>query len=207
VKSEMSGAEGPEGLKSKLREELHKYLIASAYLFVCFGVLQMYKTAVLQDAGVHYLPLGVAAVKALIIGKFLLIGDAVRARLQRRPGPLLGRVARRVVWLLVILALLTIAEELVVGWIHGLSIADVQTELRAKSMLERVAEVLLMGLILIPLVAAAELSHALGPGVLKGLFLRPQSGARHGADTDSAGQPNLPLEAVDKRDRQNDSAF
>ena len=78
---------------------------------------------------------------------------------------------------------------------------------RFQSLLERVAEFSLMGLILLPLVASAELNHALGPGVLGGMFLRPQSGAHHGADTESAGRPNLPLAAVDKRDRQNESAF
>ena len=201
------GAGSDASLKSKLREEMIKYGVVSAYLFVFFGVLQWYKAALLQDAGVHYLPLGVAAVKALVIGKFLLIGDAIQARLQGQSGRLLERIAKRVLWLLVILALLTFAEELIVGWLHGQSMVEVQAELRARSMLERVAEFSLMGLILLPLVASAELNHALGPGVLKGLFLRPQSGARHGADTDSAGKPNLPLEAVDKRDRQNDSAF
>lgn len=160
-----SAGEGSDGrVKSRLREEIIKYLVVSAWLFVCFGVLQMYQSAVLQDAGVHYLPLCVAAVKALIIGKFLLIGDAVRARLQRPPGRLPASIATRVVWLLVILALLTVAEELVVGWIHGLSIADVQTELRARSMLERVAEVLLMGLILNPLVATGKCTRPSAPG-------------------------------------------
>jgi hypothetical protein len=191
-------------LKSKLREELIKYGVVSAYLFVFFGVLQWYKAALLQDAGVHYLPLGVAAIKALVIGKFLLIGDAIQARLQGPSGRLLGRIAKRLLWLLVILALLTFVEELVVGWLHGQSMLEVQAELRGRSMLERVAEFSLMGLILLPLVAAAELNDALGPGVLKGLLLQPQGGARHG--TGGAGRPDLPLEAVDKRDRQNDSA-
>ena len=204
---ESAGAGSDGSLKFRLREELIKYGVVSAYLFAFFCVLEWYEAALLQDAGVHFLPLGVAAVKALVIGKFLLIGDAIQARLQRDSGRLPGRIAKRLLWLLVILALLTFAEELIVGWIHGQSMVEMQSELRARSLLESVAELSLMALILLPLVASAELNHALGPGVLKGLFLRSQSGARHGADTDSAGRPNLPLEAVDKRDRQNDSAI
>jgi hypothetical protein len=65
--TESSGPAGGESLKHRLREELRKYLIVSAYLYICFGALQFYKAALLQDAGVHYLPLGVAVVKALII--------------------------------------------------------------------------------------------------------------------------------------------
>ena len=184
--TESSAKEGGESLKHKLREELRKYLIVSAYLFICFGVLLLYKAALLQDAGVNYLPLGVAVVKALIVGKFLLIGDAVRARLQRRPGHLPGRIAMRVFWLLSILALLTIAEELIVGWIHGQSLFEVEAEFHARSTLELVAEVLLMGLILLPLVGAAELSQALGPGVLRSQILRPAHSGRKSTVHDEA---------------------
>jgi hypothetical protein len=170
-----------EGLKSRLREELRKYLIASAYLFVCFGALQFYKAALLHDSGVHYLPLGAAAVKALIVGKFLLIGDALRARLQRRPWRLPGRIVTRVFWLLLILILLTIAEELIVGWIHGHSMVDMESEFRARSMSELTAEIVLMGLILVPLVGAAELSQVLGPGALRSRLPRRTDSGRTAA--------------------------
>lgn len=179
---EFPGSDGHEGLKGRLREELRKYLIVSVYLYICFAALQLYKTALLLDAGVHYGPLGVAVVKALIVGKFLLIGDAIQGRAPRLPGHLPGRIARRVFWLLVILILLTGAEELIVGWIHGHAIAEVEAAFHARSMLELVAEVLLMGLILVPLVATAEASQALGPGVLRRLLLRPVDGGRRGAD-------------------------
>jgi len=178
---------GGESLKHRLRDELRKYLIVSAYLYICFGALQLYKAALLQDAGVHYLPLGVAVVKALIVGKFLLIGDAIRARLQLRPGRLPGRIAMRVFWLLLIVILLTIAEELIVGWIHGRSIAEMQSEFHARSMPELLAEVLLIGLILVPLVAAAEVSQALGPGVLRRQFLRAADSGRQAADHEGTG--------------------
>jgi len=180
--TESFAAGGGESLKQRLREELRNYLIVSAYLFICFGVLQLYKAALLEEAGVNYLPLGVAAVKALIVGKFLLIGDAIRARFQRRPGRLPGRIAMRVFWLLLILILLTIAEELIVGWIHGHSLVEMASEFHARSMTELLAEVLLMGLILVPLVSAAEVSRALGPGVLRSQFLRPANSGREAAD-------------------------
>lgn len=181
-----TGPAASGSLKSRLHEEIVKYVVVSAYLFVSFGVLQLYKAALLQDVGVHYLPLGVAAVKALIIGKFLLIGDAVRARLQARSGRLLAHIAKRVVWLLVVVVLLTIAEELIVGWIHGHSIAEVQSELRARSMLELVAEVMLMALILVPLVAADEIRLVLGPNALRGLLLQLGNSGRQAADSNGA---------------------
>jgi hypothetical protein len=185
--TESSGPAGGESLKHRLRDELRKYLIVSAYLYVCFGALQLYKAALLQDAGVHYAAWGVAVVKALIVGKFLLIGDAVQNRMRRHPQGLPGRIGKRVFWLLVILVLLTIAEELVVGWIHGQSVVEMQAEFHSRSMPELLAEMLLMLLILVPLVAAAEVSQALGPGVLRRQFLRAADSGRQAADHDGAG--------------------
>jgi hypothetical protein len=168
--TESAGPAGGESLKHRLREELRKYLIVCAYLYICFGALQLYKAALLQDAGVHYLPLGVAVLKALIVGKFLLIGDAVQTRMRRQPQGLPGRIAKRIFWLLVILVLLTIAEEWVVGWIHGQSVAEMRTAFHSRSMPELLAEMLVMLLILVPLVATAELNQALGAGGLRRLW-------------------------------------
>ena len=120
--------------------------------------------------------------KALIVGKFLLIGDAIQARLQWRPEHLLGRIAKRLFWLLLVLVLLTIAEELIVGWVHGHAIAEMQAAFRARSLLEGLAEVFLMALIVLPLVAVTEVSRALGPGVLRSQFSRSADGRRSATD-------------------------
>lgn len=55
----------------------------------------------------HYTPLGAAALKALVVAKFLLIGDAIRWVAQRQSRRLPVRIVTRLVWLLVILILLT----------------------------------------------------------------------------------------------------
>jgi hypothetical protein len=184
--SHIESSRPAESLKHRLREELRKYLIASAYLYVCFGAIQLYKAALLQGVGVYYAAWGIAAVKALIVGKFLLLGDAIHARLRRRPGGLPGRIAMRVFWLLLILILLTSAEELIAGWIHGHSFAELLAELQAGSMPVLLAEVLLVGLILVPLVAAAEVNQTLGPDVLRRQLVRAADGGRQ-ADHDGAG--------------------
>ena len=62
--TESAAVQGGESLKQKLREELRKYLVVSAYLFICFGVLQLYKPPLRQVAGVHSRPLGGAGDKA-----------------------------------------------------------------------------------------------------------------------------------------------
>jgi hypothetical protein len=153
-------AKGDESLKQRLREEMRKYLQVSVYLFICFGALLFYKATLLEEAGVRFLPLGVACVKALIVGKFLLIGDAIHSRTHARHGRLARRIATKVLWLLLVLLLLTIAEELLVGWVHGRSLVEMESDFHARSMPELIAEVLLVGLILVPMVGWAELRQA-----------------------------------------------
>ena len=60
----------------KVAHELWQYAIISAYLYVCFGALLFYKAAILNGAGISYAPYGTAAIKALILGKFILLGEA-----------------------------------------------------------------------------------------------------------------------------------
>ena len=42
---------------------------------MCFAAILLYKSAILSSIGEHFLPLGLAAGKALILGKFVLLGD------------------------------------------------------------------------------------------------------------------------------------
>ena len=63
-------------IKQRAREELRNYAIVAGYLYVCFAALLLYKDALLQEQGLSLLPHGIAAAKALILGKFILLGEA-----------------------------------------------------------------------------------------------------------------------------------
>jgi len=158
------------GVKARLREELHKYLAVSGYLYVCFVAIVLFKMAVLRDAGVAYLPLGLAGAKALILGKFVLIGEAARVGSRVGARTVLQRVVRRVALLFALLILLVVVEELLVGWFHGHPVAQTLAEYRHR-LPEVLAMLLLLLLILVPLVAVTEVSHAMGPGALRDLLL------------------------------------
>jgi hypothetical protein len=161
------------GVAGRLRAELRRYWIVVAYLYVCFGALTLYKVGVLSEVGSHYVPLGFAAAKALILGKFVLIGES--ARIGSRPGgrTLLDLIVRKVLSFLLLLIALSVAEEFVAGWLHGRSFAQTLAEYERRSLLEILATCLLVLLVLIPMIATGELSRALGPGVLRRLLLSP----------------------------------
>jgi hypothetical protein len=170
-------SQGP-GLKERAREELRRFVMVSVYLFVCFAALVLYRDALLREAGtLGTVTLGFAAGKALILGKFLLLGEAAGVGSSRGAPTLLHAIVRKAVLLLVFLVVLSVLEELLVGRIHGHSFGETLAEYGRHSVLVLLAKCVLLLLALLPLVATMELSRALGPGVLKRMLLsaRPRA--------------------------------
>ena len=159
--------------KERLREELKRYLAVSTYLYVCLAAILLYKSAILSSIGEHFLPLGLAAGKALVLGKFVLLGEAAGVGTRIGGRTLLQRILTRSVLLLVLLVLLTIVEEIIVGLVHGHSLGQAVAALAERSWLEILASCVLMLLVLIPLVTVTEVSRTLGPGALRQLLLGP----------------------------------
>jgi len=150
-------------LKERARAELRNYAIVATYLYVCFGAILFYKAALLREEGVAFLPHGLAAIKALILGKFILIGEAVGVGTRVRARSIAASVASKTVLFFVLLIVLSVLEELVVGMVHGRTFAEVLTGLRQEAGLEMLATCLLVLLILIPLIAFKEFRQAV-PG-------------------------------------------
>lgn len=157
-------------LKERARRELRNYAIVAAYLYVCFAIVLLFKSALLREEGLEFLPHGIAAIKALILGKFILIGEAagVGTRIGRRT--LLTTIATKVLLFFLLLVALSVIEELLVGAAHGHSFAQTLAGYEKHSLLELIATCLLLLLVLVPLITAKEFSRALGPGVLTRLL-------------------------------------
>jgi hypothetical protein len=159
-------------LAERAREELGHYLVVSAYLYVCFGAVLLHEAALLRSEGLPFESYGLAAVKALIVGKFILLGDATGLTSRPRFATLLTAVIGKTALFLVLLAVLTLVEELVVGRIHGHSLATTFAELAQRSPLAFLSKILLMAVILVPLIAAREIDRALRPDGLLALLRR-----------------------------------
>ncbi len=157
-------------LKSRVVAELERYAIISLYLFICFGVILIYEASQSALKEVSLLTIGIALGKALVMGKFILIGEALEPGTRISAPTFLHRVAWRTVGMLVVLAVFKILEELIIGMVHSRGIHELVAELRAQSWLSLLAPVLLMLLILIPMITAMELDRTLGKEGLKGLL-------------------------------------
>lgn len=157
-------------LKERAFEELHTFKMVAGYLFVCFAVLMFYESTLpgATEAGVS--SLGAAAIKAAILAKFLLLGQALgvgeTTRVKRVGSAILAKSVQ--LWLLVLV--LSVAEELLVGRFHGISFGATLADYESRSIAHMLAKGLVVLLILLPLIATREFSRALGPGVLRGIL-------------------------------------
>ena len=158
-------------LKSRLAIELKRYAVISLYLFICFGVVLIYEASQSTTKEATWLTVGIALGKALVLGKFILIGEALKPGTRISAPTLLHRVAWRSLGMLVVLAVFKLLEELIIGMVHSKGVSELVAELAHQSWLNLLGPVLLMLLILIPMMFAMELDRALGPGGLKGVLL------------------------------------
>ncbi|MCW1411913.1 hypothetical protein OLZ32_27215 [Rhizobium sp. 1AS11] len=155
----------------RAKQEIKEYVFLCAYLSVCFAAILLYEMAVLGGQGVEFLVFGIPALKALILGKFILLGHTIRLGERSDSSRLVGVVAYKAALYLSLILVMSLAEECVVGFLHGRTlsvvIADIATRLP-----ELLAMSAIMLLILIHYLASRELGVALGKGRLWSLFFQ-----------------------------------
>jgi len=162
---------GESKLKSRVKDEIRRYLLVSSYLFICFSVILMYDSSLSGSSESLLLSLGVALGKALVVGKFILIGEVLNAGIRLNAPTLIHRIVWRTAGMLVVLIVLKLVEEGILGLAHGQGFQMLFSEILREPWIKLLAPVLLMLLILVPLMAATELVRALGAPVVKDLLL------------------------------------
>jgi len=160
-------------LRERVSHELREYAVTAAYLFVWLSALLLYENAVRDEGtGPAVLPFGVAAAKALVLGKFVLLGQAVGAGTRLSARTLAQRIAWRSLALLLVVVALVAVEEIVLGLVHGETLTGALAAFAARP-LEHAAGALLLLLVLIPFVATKQIHLALGEGRLARLLAPP----------------------------------
>jgi hypothetical protein len=154
-------------LAQRARGELIEYIGISTYLFVCFGSLLFYKSAILRIEGVEFTAFGLALVKALILGKFILVLQAVKVGERGdKPGILIVDILKTSFLFLIFLVALNAIEEVGLGLFHGRAAHEVLGEMAGGTLPEATAVCVLLLLVLIPYFSFRGLASRLGAGVL-----------------------------------------
>ena len=164
----------------KMGHELRQFGLIAGYLYVCFGALILYKMAILRGQGIGYAPYGLAAIKALVLSKFILVGHAARIGDRYKRRRFIYVIAHKSLVFLVMLFFLSIVEEAVTGVLHGRTFAASFAEVAGGTLPQILVTCLIMLLILVPYLTFRELSEVLGEGRLRQILLDyrvgPQSG-------------------------------
>jgi hypothetical protein len=163
-------------LRQRAIHELKELVFISLYLYITLGAVILVKTAVLHTQGVEFAIWGVAIVKAVVLAKFMLIGEAMKIGERNSTIRLIWPTLQKAFALLVLLIIMTIIEEAVVGLFHDKSIVASIGELAGPRLEETIAGYVIMLLVLIPYCAFRVLDVALGEGRLARMFFVEREG-------------------------------
>jgi hypothetical protein len=153
---------GMASLRRKAVREFKEMAALALYLYVCLGAVLLLKSSILRDAGVDFVIWGIAAIKALLLAKFMLIGRALKLGRRFRERPLIWPTLYHALMFLILLLALTTAEEVIVGAIHHRALLDSLAHVAGPSVFEAVSVCLILYLILVPYSAFACLADVLG---------------------------------------------
>jgi len=166
----MSGRISKEAVVKKTTDEFKEFVVVAIYLYVFFAALIYLKAAILQAHGIAYTHFGLAAAKALICAKFVLIGRAFRLGERYKNLSLIWPTLYKSFVFLVFLLVLNAIEELVVGFIHQRPFAETLAGIGGGTLPQIVATSFVGLLILIPFFAFRALGEVLGERNLVRLF-------------------------------------
>jgi hypothetical protein len=155
---------------TKAANELRHLVILTIYLYITFSALIFYKSAVLRGAGVDWMPWGLAAIKAVLVAKFVLIGSALRIGERYQTKPLIWPTLYNSVVFLMIVSILTVIEEAVVGLFHGRTMWDSIAGLGGGTPEQLVATLVIVFFIFFPYFAIHFLGEVMGEKAIFRLF-------------------------------------
>jgi hypothetical protein len=161
----------------KLKEDLRTFVVLAVYLYVCLSALILYKMTIIGGNGDGFWPFGLPALKALLLAKFILLGHAFRLGDRYTERRLIYVIAAKALLYLALLVFLSIAEEVIVGIIHGRTITASLSDLGGDNLPQIFATSFIMLLILIPYFASVEINSSFEGG-LWGMMLTRRSGPR-----------------------------
>lgn len=149
--------------------EMEEFAIITGYLFIVFAVLLYFKSAIRAD-GVDWVPLSLAAVKAVIAAKIILIGRAFHIGERHRAKPLIWQTVHKSLAFLALIYILTTIEEVLVGFAHGRTIGQSVADFGAGTTEQIIATGMVVFLVFLPLFAFGALAEVMGEKALFRVF-------------------------------------
>lgn len=165
----------PQNIKLNqfIRQELQIYLIYTIFLTLLFSAFLSYERILLGKASSYYLPYGYCFIRALIMAKIIMIGEALKLGERFPNAPLIIPVLYKTIVFCLFLLIFHISEELIVGLIRGENIEQIYLTFTGHLDIF-LAQLTIMFFTYILFFSVLGISSVLGKDVLWNIFFRPK---------------------------------
>src|SRR5688500_3295821 len=174
--------EKKKGWKQKILHELKSYWLLVLYMAIFFGVFTTYRRLLLAHYGINYADYGISVIRALVLGKVVLVTENLRLGQGFKEKPVIVPTLYKTFLFTVCVAVFDIAEHLVRGLISGLGAMGAVDEVMTRFNYEWLSRALVIFFAFIPFFAVRELRRVLGEGAID-IFLRRRSAAEAGSNS------------------------
>ena len=158
-------------LKVRLLEELRKFFVIVAYLWLVFFVLFVHEWLVLAGHNIGFHFYGLATLNALVLGKIMLIAENMRLTKRFDNRPLIVPIAYKSIVFAVLLLVAYIAEEIGVGMFHGKTAAESFPVIGGGGPGALLCVTAIMAAALVPFFAFREIARVVGEAEFRVLML------------------------------------
>ncbi len=163
-------------IQAKLVAETKTMLFLFVYLALLLGAFTTYRRLILAKYEIAYFHYGYSLVEALVLAKVIVVGRYLRLGKRFDHYPLIIPTIYKTFWFSLLVLAFSVLEQLIVGWLCGKTSAVVFEEILGQTSWEILANVLVLFVTLIPLIAVWETGRLLGEGKLFEMFFTRRAG-------------------------------
>jgi hypothetical protein len=174
-------APAKRSLKVRVLEELRKFFVIVAYLWLVFFVLFVHEWLVLAGHNIGFRFYGLATLNALILGKIMLIAENMRFTKRFDNRPLIVPIAYKSIVFAVLLLAAYVVEEIGVGMFHGKTMAESFPTIGGGGPAALLSVAAIMAAALAPFFAFREIARVVGEAEFRVLMLGAAKKAREEA--------------------------
>lgn len=162
--------------KQKFLHELSEYIFNVIYLTLFFGVFAVARRLTLAHYGIATDDYFIALIKALVIGKVIMIAAFLNISKKFEGKPLLFPVLYKVLFFVLFVVAFDATEGLIKGWIHTGNLSEGFGELIHHHFSKMwLGGLLMVAMSFIPFFMLKELSRKMGQDKFRDLFFKANS--------------------------------
>jgi hypothetical protein len=164
---------------SKVREEIAKIIPPTIFFFIMVHLVALERSLMLRGTGIPLLSFGAVTVAALVLGKAVLLADALPLVNRYPDKPLAYNVVWKTTIYVLVASVIHYMENLYDFWKKAESVAAANEELLAKIVWPHFwATQLLLVVIIFMYCTMRELIRVIGPDKVREMFFGPPQNAR-----------------------------